>query len=64
MSVRGTAGTGDEQRSYMGTDETRGMLETIFEFDEKTLPLPVVLATVALIAIFAIGIPYRVVVGF
>ncbi|WP_284145170.1 hypothetical protein [Haloterrigena alkaliphila] len=40
------------------------MLESIFEFDEKMLPLPVVLATTALIAIFAIGIPYRVVVGF
>lgn len=40
------------------------MIDSLFEFEEKTLPLPVVLATAALIAIFAIGIPYRVVVGF
>lgn len=40
------------------------MLESMFEFEEKMLPPPVVLATIALIAIFALGIPYRLVVGF
>lgn len=40
------------------------MLDSMFDFDEDVLPLPVVLATVSLIAIFAIGIPYRVFVGF
>lgn len=40
------------------------MLESMFDFEEKIIPVPVVLATTALIAIFALGIPYRVVVGF
>ncbi|WP_436344362.1 hypothetical protein [Natronorubrum sp. FCH18a] len=40
------------------------MLESLFDFEEKTIPVPVVLATTALIAIFALGIPYRIVVGF
>ena len=40
------------------------MLDSLFDFEEEILPLPVVLATVALIAIFALGIPYRIFVGF
>lgn len=40
------------------------MLESLFDFEEEKIPLPVVAATAALIAIFAVGIPIRVVVGF
>lgn len=40
------------------------MLDSLFEFDETEIPRPVALAAAALIAIFAIGIPYRIVVGF
>lgn len=40
------------------------MIDSLFEFEEERLPLPVILATLALIAMFAIGIPYRIVVGF
>ena len=40
------------------------MLDSMFHFEEGLIPLPVTLATVALFAIFALGIPYRVFVGF
>lgn len=40
------------------------MLDSLFDFEEKAIPVPVVLAATALIAIFALGIPYRIVVGF
>ena len=40
------------------------MIDSLFHFEEDVIPLPVTLATVALIAIFAVGIPYRVLVGF
>ncbi|SIR59568.1 hypothetical protein [Natronorubrum thiooxidans] len=39
------------------------MLDSVFEFEEEMMPLPVIAATAALIAIFAVGIPYRVLVG-
>ncbi|AGB37600.1 hypothetical protein [Natronococcus occultus] len=37
------------------------MLEHIFGFEERKMPLPVVLSTIGLIAMFAIGIVYRLV---
>ncbi|WP_275086272.1 hypothetical protein [Natronorubrum halophilum] len=40
------------------------MLDSVFEFEEEKMPLLVKFATVALIVIFAVGIPYRVLVGF
>lgn len=40
------------------------MIDSIFKFEEEKMPLLVKLATVALIAIFAVGIPYRIIVGF
>lgn len=40
------------------------MIDAMFDFEEGVIPLPVTLATVALIGIFALGIPYRVLVGF
>lgn len=59
-----------EQRSYVESvptarmiDSLFGFVDSLFEFEEKKLPLPVLLATAALIAIFAVGIPYRVFVG-
>jgi len=39
------------------------MIDALFEFEEEMMPLPVMLATAALIAIFALGIPYRILVG-
>ncbi|MEY7848159.1 MULTISPECIES: hypothetical protein [Natrialba] len=39
------------------------MNDILFQFDEGTLPPAVLGATAALIAIFAIGIPYRLAVG-
>lgn len=36
------------------------MVELLFAFEKEKLPAPVVLATAALIAIFALGIPIRV----
>ncbi|ELZ17787.1 hypothetical protein C477_11267 [Haloterrigena salina JCM 13891] len=40
------------------------MIDSLFHFEEDVIPLPVVLAAVALIVIFAVGIPYRALVGF
>lgn len=40
------------------------MIDSLFEFEKEEIPLPVTLATAALIALFAVGIPYRLVVGF
>lgn len=40
------------------------MIDSMFHFETDRIPLPVMLATAALIAIFALGIPYRVLVGF
>ena len=40
------------------------MIDLLFTFEEKKMPLPVILATAALIALFAIGIPIRVFLGF
>ncbi|WP_275040343.1 hypothetical protein [Natronococcus jeotgali] len=37
------------------------MLERVFEFETEKIPLPVILSTVGLIAIFAVGIAYRLV---
>ncbi|EMA41745.1 hypothetical protein [Halobiforma nitratireducens] len=39
------------------------MIDKVFEFEEEKIPPAVLLATAALIAIFAIGIPFRVLVG-
>ncbi|ELY48198.1 hypothetical protein [Natronorubrum sulfidifaciens] len=39
------------------------MLDSVFKFEEEKMPLPVIAATAALIAIFAVGIPYRILVG-
>ncbi|WP_264373468.1 hypothetical protein [Natronorubrum aibiense] len=39
------------------------MLDALFDFEEEKMPLPVIAATTALIAIFAVGIPYRVLVS-
>lgn len=38
-------------------------MEWLFEFEEEELPTVVLLAAAALIAIFAIGIPLRVLLG-
>ena len=38
-------------------------MQWLFEFEEEQLPLPVLLAAASLIAIFAIGIPIRVLLG-
>ncbi|WP_265111984.1 hypothetical protein [Halosolutus halophilus] len=35
------------------------MIESLFEFEQETLPPAVVLSTLALIALFAVGIAYR-----
>ncbi|WP_256464800.1 hypothetical protein [Halosolutus gelatinilyticus] len=35
------------------------MIDRLFEFEEEKLPPAVVLATTALIAIFALGLAYR-----
>ncbi len=43
---------------------TGGMFDSLFNFEEEAIPVPVVVATAALIAIFAIGIPFRLIVGF
>ena len=40
------------------------MIDSLFHFEEDVIPLPVMLAAAALIAIFAVGIPYRALVGF
>ncbi|SDR07743.1 hypothetical protein SAMN04489842_2242 [Natronobacterium texcoconense] len=40
------------------------MIDKVFEFEEEKIPPVVVFAAVALIAIFALGIPYRILVGF
>ena len=37
------------------------MLGSVFEFEERMMPLPVVLSAVGLIAMFAVGIVYRLV---
>ncbi|MFC4438372.1 MULTISPECIES: hypothetical protein [Natrialbaceae] len=37
------------------------MLDRVFEFEEEKMPLPVLLSTAGLIAIFALGIVYRLV---
>ncbi|MFU8869829.1 hypothetical protein [Natronococcus sp.] len=37
------------------------MLEHVFAFEEKKMPLPVVLSAIGLIAMFAVGIVYRLV---
>ncbi|WP_279387651.1 hypothetical protein [Natrarchaeobius chitinivorans] len=39
------------------------MVDILFEFEEGVLPPVVVFATAALIAIFAIGIPLRLLLG-
>ncbi|WP_281253855.1 hypothetical protein [Natronolimnobius baerhuensis] len=36
------------------------MVDLLFEFDEGKMPTPVFLATAALVALFAIGIPVRI----
>ncbi|WP_268257979.1 hypothetical protein [Halopiger goleimassiliensis] len=38
-------------------------MDWLFEFEEEQLPLPVLLAAGALIAIFAVGIPLRLLGG-
>ncbi|MDG5761110.1 hypothetical protein QA600_17400 [Natronococcus sp. A-GB1] len=35
------------------------MLEHVFEFEEKKMPLPVLVSTIGLIALFAVGLVYR-----
>ena len=37
------------------------MLDRVFEFEEKKMPLPVFLSAAGLITIFALGIVYRLV---
>ncbi|WP_255488185.1 hypothetical protein [Natronolimnobius sp. AArcel1] len=39
------------------------MVDLLFEFEEEHMPTPVLLATAALIALFAIGIPVRLLLG-
>ncbi|ARS88833.1 hypothetical protein B1756_03055 [Natrarchaeobaculum aegyptiacum] len=41
----------------------RVSMEWLFEFEEEELPTVVLLAAAALIAIFAVGIPIRVLLG-
>ncbi len=38
------------------------MIDQLFEFEQEIIPAPVILATVALIAIFALGIAYQAIV--
>ncbi|AFZ73718.1 hypothetical protein [Natronobacterium gregoryi] len=40
------------------------MIDHVFEFEKEKVPSVVLFATAALIAIFAVGIPYRLLVGF
>lgn len=39
-------------------------MDWLFEFEEERVPPAVLLATAALIALFAIGIPIRLLLGF
>ncbi|ELY49642.1 hypothetical protein [Natronolimnohabitans innermongolicus] len=39
-------------------------IDSLFHFEREKIPLPVALATGTLIALFAVGVPYRVLVGF
>lgn len=38
------------------------MLDQLFDFEQEIIPAPVILATLALIAIFALGIAYQAIV--
>ncbi|WP_268892283.1 hypothetical protein [Natronorubrum halalkaliphilum] len=40
------------------------MIDSLFTFEKEKMPIPVIAATTGLIVIFALGIPYRVLVGF
>ena len=41
-----------------------GMFDSLFNFEEEAIPVPVAVAAAALVAIFALGIPFRLIVGF
>jgi hypothetical protein len=41
--------------------ELEDMFDRVFEFEEQTMPLPVLLSAVGLIMLFVLGIAYRLV---